>query len=464
MAKATGGAMWQRIVMFLSCLVLSQLQLLAQPTPTYRAVFSSDGPFYTNCEGHELVPENTHVSILWDSDHNGPGGADQIPFTGMGFPEGMFGNIYDFFTQAGGDFLSPEFEGFYMYSDPEPFYLVLEHADSMVTRWTSPVVNLEPVHFSWDPPQYVFVPGIQWTCDTNSTAIPCQTIPTDVYYNLNDNPLEPVCVRTCQDGTTSVLIWNAGHDMDGTRFPIITVEAGCGDLAPANAEFDPLAWQYWSGWWDLNRITGFSLGWYTITLLDSAPCGDIDYFQGQRIGVEVMLDWTTSREENLSHFEVWSYHATYPNWLRNLGNVSATGTPSEYTFVDTNPQPASYIYYCLVMVDSNTARWPARRAYVPVPLQAVEFPTLVESPKLVGNYPNPFNATTQIEFELPVTSTVKVNIFDINGRQVTSLLDETMAAGEHSISFDGSSFASGIYFARLTAGSYSTTHKMVLLK
>ncbi|TKJ42107.1 hypothetical protein CEE37_00060 [candidate division LCP-89 bacterium B3_LCP] len=85
---------------------------------------------------------------------------------------------------------------------------------------------------------------------------------------------------------------------------------------------------------------------------------------------------------------------------------------------------------------------------------------------LIGNYPNPFNPSTVISFQLPVANWVKLDVFDINGRRVGVNLVSTRQynAGTHQITFDGSNLASGIYIYHLTAGEFTTTGKMVLMK
>ncbi|MCB2231579.1 T9SS type A sorting domain-containing protein [bacterium] len=82
---------------------------------------------------------------------------------------------------------------------------------------------------------------------------------------------------------------------------------------------------------------------------------------------------------------------------------------------------------------------------------------------LSQNYPNPFNPTTTIEFTLPVKSKYRLTIFNVLGQQVEQLSDE-LEAGYHKIEWDAGRYASGVYFYRLTAGEFSATKKMVLLK
>jgi 5'-nucleotidase/UDP-sugar diphosphatase len=94
---------------------------------------------------------------------------------------------------------------------------------------------------------------------------------------------------------------------------------------------------------------------------------------------------------------------------------------------------------------------------------------LPESYELLQNYPNPFNPTTEIEFALPQTSNVTVTIYNTLGQQVQQLIDEPMPAGHHAIEWNGTDagghqVASGVYFYRISAGDFTSTKKMVLMK
>ena len=86
--------------------------------------------------------------------------------------------------------------------------------------------------------------------------------------------------------------------------------------------------------------------------------------------------------------------------------------------------------------------------------------------EIVGNYPNPFNPTTQIDFALADVNAglVDVAVYDIQGRKVATLHHDVIAAGNHSYTFDASSLSSGQYFVRITAPNFSQTKTMTLLK
>jgi hypothetical protein len=98
--------------------------------------------------------------------------------------------------------------------------------------------------------------------------------------------------------------------------------------------------------------------------------------------------------------------------------------------------------------------------------------SLPETFVLHQNYPNPFNPSTTFSFELPEASEVRLALYDVLGREVAVVVNQWMNAGVHKVSYDGrtgndgggSNLPSGVYLYRLTAGSYTRTLKMVLLR
>ncbi|MBE2217050.1 MAG: T9SS type A sorting domain-containing protein [Ignavibacteria bacterium] len=94
-------------------------------------------------------------------------------------------------------------------------------------------------------------------------------------------------------------------------------------------------------------------------------------------------------------------------------------------------------------------------------IQTIEIPNYYS---LAQNYPNPFNPTTSIKFSVPTPEMVTLKIFDVLGREVAVLVNEMKQPGFHTVDFDASSFASGIYFYRIDAGQFTSVKRMVLVK
>jgi hypothetical protein len=80
------------------------------------------------------------------------------------------------------------------------------------------------------------------------------------------------------------------------------------------------------------------------------------------------------------------------------------------------------------------------------------------------NYPNPFNPVTNVGFSLARTSAVKLEVYNMIGQIVATLVDDRLDAGQHIVTWDGSEMASGVYLYRIEAGAFIETKKMTLLK
>ncbi len=83
---------------------------------------------------------------------------------------------------------------------------------------------------------------------------------------------------------------------------------------------------------------------------------------------------------------------------------------------------------------------------------------------LLSNYPNPFNANTVISYELPVSGHVRLEVYNLIGEKVATLLNEAEEAGYKSVTWDASEVSSGVYFYKLAAGNFSETRRMGLVK
>lgn len=80
------------------------------------------------------------------------------------------------------------------------------------------------------------------------------------------------------------------------------------------------------------------------------------------------------------------------------------------------------------------------------------------------NYPNPFNPKTNIKFEIPSSNFVSIKVYNILGKEMTTLANEFLNSGAYQVEFNGVNFESGIYFYRIQAGDFTDEKLMIILK
>ena len=121
-------------------------------------------------------------------------------------------------------------------------------------------------------------------------------------------------------------------------------------------------------------------------------------------------------------------------------------------------------------INASELIWNFFRKYkLTIPVKVEEFYLIPFNFTLLQNYPNPFNPLTTIKYSIPrdekrETRNVKLDVFDLLGSEVTTLVNEKQKPGNYEVSWDGSKQPSGVYFYRLICGHYSGTKKMILLK
>jgi hypothetical protein len=179
-------------------------------------------------------------------------------------------------------------------------------------------------------------------------------------------------------------------------------------------------------------------------------------FTARNTAEGVQLAWRTASEQNNAGFEVQRRSEKASEW-QVLGFVRGAGTTAEaqsYTFLDKSA--SGKVQYRLKQIDFDGQ---------------FEYSNIIEvdagAPKqfaLEQNYPNPFNPSTTIRYQLPVASEVKLEVYDVLGKKIATLVNERQSAGSYQVVWNASGLSSGTYFYRLQAGTFVETKKMIMVK
>ncbi len=177
-----------------------------------------------------------------------------------------------------------------------------------------------------------------------------------------------------------------------------------------------------------------------------------------------VLRWNTATEINNYGFEVErrkvseSMSSGAIEWSK-VGFVNGAGTSNTehtYSFADANVSSGTYVYRLKQIDNDGTYKYSGEaEVTIAVPKEFA----------LNQNFPNPFNPSTTIAFDIPEQSQVTLKIYDLLGKEVATLVNnEVVAAGNHTKQWNASNIPSGVYFYKLIAGNYTATKKLVLMK
>jgi photosystem II stability/assembly factor-like uncharacterized protein len=168
--------------------------------------------------------------------------------------------------------------------------------------------------------------------------------------------------------------------------------------------------------------------------------------------VDTLSGWVAAYScGNGGRTEVWHTTNSGTNWT--LQDSSAKFGPQRVYCVDSR--------HCWIVGDGGGIMRTSDGGTESVPLLESILPRRFH---LEQNYPNPFNPTTMIRFEVPKRGEVSLRIFDVLGREVTTLFDGVRQPGIYSINWNGASFTSGVYYCRIQAGNFTDVKTLLLLK
>ncbi|MEO8168038.1 MAG: T9SS type A sorting domain-containing protein, partial [bacterium] len=217
-------------------------------------------------------------------------------------------------------------------------------------------------------------------------------------------------------------------------------------------------------------LTNLALNKLKLTITYTAPLPvQLASFAGSVINQQghIRLDWRTLTETNNYGFFVQkSLGGQIENYQAISDLIPGHGTtlePHNYDWTDVNAASGNW-YYRLKQVDLDGSE-NYSEGILPSGATGVKEKSLPTEFGLNQNYPNPFNPTTVIEYALPRQSNVKIEVYNLIGQRMATLVDAVRPAGVHAVSFDANGLSSGLYFYRMTAdGTVNLMKKMVLMK
>jgi hypothetical protein len=214
-----------------------------------------------------------------------------------------------------------------------------------------------------------------------------------------------------------------------------------------------------------------TLGSYTITVEGQGPTGppvhrrevsldvivpvELASFSASIDKNDVLLSWYTATETNNQGFEI---QRKTDGQFQKIGFVPGKGTTTEtqnYLFRDEDLLSGSYTYR-LKQMDFDGSFAYSDEVEIEINQPEVFY--------LGQNYPNPFNPSTNIKYSIPQDENVTLKVFDILGKEVTTLVNGYQQAGTFDVVFNGANLASGVYYYQLKAGDLTSTKKLMLTK
>lgn len=182
---------------------------------------------------------------------------------------------------------------------------------------------------------------------------------------------------------------------------------------------------------------------------------ELTAFDAVASGTSIYLSWATASELNNAGFAVELKRPERDfELVLFVEGYGTTNTAQVYETTLPNLAPGVYRLRLKQIDFDGTFTYS----------EIIEVTLSAEAYRLAQSYPNPFNPQTRIQYALPVANHVTLEVFDLLGRRIQTLVNEVQDAGSYAVSFDGSDLSNGTYVYRLTAGPFSETKTMVLMK
>lgn len=183
------------------------------------------------------------------------------------------------------------------------------------------------------------------------------------------------------------------------------------------------------------------------------------------------LSWSANTEGDFDYYEIWRKwdEGEYQGTWTSHTTTTSTGY-TDYGFYINGKPYAGTVYYKIKAKDIN-GHYSGFTSVVSFSYTGTTWKQgidiTIDTPKkfmLASNYPNPFNPTTRINFQIPKSTFVRLNVYNSLGQEIAILINDFIEQGSHSIEFNAKDLPSGIYIYKLQADQYIDTKKMILTK
>jgi len=418
------------------------------------------------CEAGEPLADGWWVEIHQDVDGDGPDAEDPMPAAGdqpgnVNFNQFQINGVAlgigpgTFYTDPAWSSVGSPPPG------PNNWYLVVRCADGAVHYVThNPQDPMGNYHFTGNPTE-------QYT-DNHWVCVPCVpevTCTPEVVTFYRDPVPWYDCAVVCPQLPTIIRVCpNPGEALDPAKTPIVSVVPGC-DPVNTNCDsvcqpafeflYNPDGWSYdpLTGCF-VNVIIGLSEGCVCITLEGFLAVGFNNDFVAQPLDGAVKMSWSTNSEIGLARYDI----------LRNaekIGEVAAANAAHDYNYVDETAVNGTTYTYTLRVVNADATMSELATVQGTPSFGAA----VITEYALHQNFPNPFNPSTSLTFDVVDKNFVSLKVFNAAGQEVGTVANSEYEAGRHTVNFSAANLPSGLYFYTVKIGNeFSATKKMLLVK
>ena len=200
------------------------------------------------------------------------------------------------------------------------------------------------------------------------------------------------------------------------------------------------------------------------TISDQTPPSQVTGLEATPTDTSIILTWLPATD-NIGVHHYLIYRDTTSGFTPNPSDSIATSLDTLY--IDLETEAGVTYYYRVSAADSagNEGEYSEEaEATVPAGISAIQPLKNPNSFGLMQNHPDPFNQLTEISYTVPRSAQVRLEVYNLLGQRVATLVNKRQSPGYKSIRWNAGSFTSGVYIYRLQAAGYTQTKKMVLLK